>query len=714
MLLFDRVLWNGLFRFACFWALVIGVPAALDLVFDISDFAFIGTTAWTAITSIGTPEGAAAFAALSEPKFATDLAVGLGTVGLGFLAAYFVMHLVLVRLSLRRLRRSLGRFPDRKAFAEAYGNTIYPRLKDHPLIGHAWKEFDETLLDRARSADGVIGNTVRPQAFINFSLLKEKLPGLKILGSMSGYFVGVGLLLTFVGIVLALNKASGTVSAEDSEAMRVAMQDLLHIASFKFSTSIAGLGVSILFAIFARLIVIFVESALAGFCDAVEHQLRYIPPQSITVEMNEVAKEQRDELKEINSDRYFTRLAESITPLLEQAVGRAMAPVTQQIGDAVGALSSTSQTGMTDLLKRFSETVQGGAGTELKQLARTLEATNAALQQTQRGLNGSGEDFSRKMTEAADTLSRLVSEAGSRLEGSAESSRAALQEVVEAMRAAFERANAKVEEDLSNAATSASAKVEAEMSSVMERLGSQIGGFMTAMQEFQDNSARNVVATRDQITALQTEAATAIGEAGRRAAESLESGMTAVLGRISEEIAKLEAAMQAGASAYVSQANAISSATERTRETADAFAGVATQVRNVSTPLLQGGERIASASADLRAAVDRSAEELQRAGAASSQLAQSLTEQVTRLSETWDRYREQFDKIDYSLAAAVGTLSDTTETQFQKLVEHVNRMDGELAKLLAALQPTVEDIRGNAEALSDILEQWVGTTKAAE
>jgi hypothetical protein len=707
LIMLDRVLWSGWFRFICFWALAIGVPVAADFQFEFLDFALIGDTASRAVTGAGSSEGAAALAALSEPEFAMALAAGLGFVGAGFLAAYLVMHLALIRLGMWGLRRRVGRYKNRMAFADAYETSVYPQLIKHPLIGHAWKEFDETLLKGERSSDGVIGNTVRPQAFINFGLLKDKLPGLKMLGSLSGYFVGAGLLLTFIGIVLALNTAGDPRNFTSTDAMQAAMVHLLEIASFKFSTSIAGLFVSILFAIFARLIVIYAEGALSRFCDAVERQLRYTPPQSITVEMNEVAKEQRDQLKEINSDRYFTKLAENITPLIEQALGRAMAPVTQQIGDAVGALSSTSQSGVTDLLKKFSESVQGGAGTELKLLASTLAETNAALQQTQRGLNGSGEDFSRKMAEAAETMSRLVNEAGSRLEGSAESSRVALQEVVEAMRAAFERANVQVESDLGSAAQGASAKVEAAMAEVMERLGGQLGSFMTAMQEFQDNSARNVATTRDQLSTLQTEAAGIVGKASAEAAEALQSGLADVLTKVRDEISRLESAMQNGVSAYVGQATAISTATEKTREAADAFSGVAAQVRNAAAPLIQSGEQITTASTDLRTAVDRSTSELQRASAASSELAQSLREQVSRLNETWDKYREQFDKVDQSLAAAVGTLSETTEAQFQRLVDHVNQMDRELAKVLGSLQPTVEAIGGGAQDLSEILDEWV-------
>lgn len=703
----DRVLWSGWFRFICFWALAIGVPVAADLQFEFLDFALIGDTAWRAIMAGGSAEGSPAIAALSEPGFAVSLAVGLGLVGAGLLAAYLVMHLFMLRLGMWGLRRIVARHKNRRDFAEAYETSVYARLVEHPLVGHAWKEFDETLLKGDRSPDGVIGNTVRPQAFINFGLLKEKLPGLKMLGSISGYFVGTGLLLTFIGIVLALNTAGNSRNFTSTDAMQDAMVHLLEIASFKFSTSIAGLFVSIIFAIAARFIVIYAEGALSRFCDAVERQLRYTPPQSITVEMNEVAKEQRDQLKEINSDRYFTKLAENITPLIEQALGRAMAPVTQQIGDAVGALSSTSQSGVTDLLKKFSESVQGGAGTELRLLATTLAETNAALQQTQRGLNGSGEDFSRKMAEVAETMSRLVNEAGSRLEGSAESSRVALQEVVEAMRATFERANAKVESDLGNAAQGASAKVEAAMAETMERLGGQLGSFMSAMQEFQDSSVRNVATTRDQLSTLQTEAAGIVGKASAEAAEALQSGLADVLATVRDEISRLESAMQNGVSAYLGQATAISTATEKTREAADAFSGVATQVRSAAAPLIQSGEQITTATADLRTAVDRSTSELQRASAASSELAQSLREQVSRLNETWDKYREQFDKVDQSLAAAVGTLSETTEGQFQRLADYVDQMDKALANVLDDLKPTVASIGEGAQELSDVLDDWL-------
>jgi hypothetical protein len=94
---------------------------------------------------------------------------------------------------------------------------------------------------------------VRPGSLLNFGAAREQLPGLKMMGSVPGYFVGVGLLLTFVGLVLALQQASAAVSSNDANGMQIATRQLLKVATFKFATSIAGLGSSIVLSIFFRI-----------------------------------------------------------------------------------------------------------------------------------------------------------------------------------------------------------------------------------------------------------------------------------------------------------------------------------------------------------------------------------------------------------------------------------------------------------------------------
>ena len=60
--------------------------------------------------------------------------------------------------------------------------------------------------------------------------------------------------------------------------MQSALQGLLHAATFKFSTSIAGLAVSIILAFVFRLYAIRIEASLSDFCEALESKLNYLSP----------------------------------------------------------------------------------------------------------------------------------------------------------------------------------------------------------------------------------------------------------------------------------------------------------------------------------------------------------------------------------------------------------------------------------------------------
>jgi hypothetical protein len=111
----------------------------------------------------------------------------------------------------------------------------------------------------------------------NLADARGELFGLKMMGSIPGYFVGLGLLLTFIGLVLALNKAAGSTAAGSAEAMTDSLNELLAAATFKFSTSIAGLGASLALALIFRTYQIWIEGAFAGFSRALERRMLFYP-----------------------------------------------------------------------------------------------------------------------------------------------------------------------------------------------------------------------------------------------------------------------------------------------------------------------------------------------------------------------------------------------------------------------------------------------------
>src|SRR5690606_37654077 len=147
------------------------------------------------------------------------------------------------------------------------------------------------------------------------------------------------------------------------------------------------------------------------------------------------------------------------------------------------------------------------------------------LQETQRGLHGTGEDFGRRMSEAAENLNRLIVDAGEKLGDGSEKSRAALLEVVASLRETFEQANRKVDEDLGRAAAGASARVEDAMGRVLGRLESQVGAFSAGVDNFQESTARGLEETREKVAAANAAAVETVGRISEEAAKAMQAGV---------------------------------------------------------------------------------------------------------------------------------------------------------------------------------------------
>ncbi|MCK1466863.1 anti-phage ZorAB system protein ZorA [Bradyrhizobium sp. CW10] len=292
----SRVLWNGVIRFFVFWLILSGVVYAASLALPFLNLALIVQTVDLAVK--GQLEG------LSSQAFAFALATLIATTALGFVVAYFLMHVVLIWLAIADAGRQITRQRTSVEFAERF-DTVDKRLSRHPLIGQAWRAFDQTTFRKNDSEQ--IQTTVRPGTLINIGNARERLTGLKMMGSVPGYFVGVGLFLTFIGLVLALQQASAAVGSSDAEGMQAATRQLLKVATFKFATSIAGLGSSIVLSIFFRIYTVWIESAFDRFNHALEDRLRFVSSQSIAWNMHESLAAQLTELKQINSSDFFAR-----------------------------------------------------------------------------------------------------------------------------------------------------------------------------------------------------------------------------------------------------------------------------------------------------------------------------------------------------------------------------------------------------------------------
>jgi hypothetical protein len=663
-------------RIPLFWCLVLAVVAASAFAFPPLDLQLVSKTVGEAFA--GNIEH------VSRREFAFALASLLAALAGGLAIAFYLLLVLPVQLTLRRARALVARAQGKKgtladvrrAFAMAFP-SVRERLGRNWLLGHAWFEFDETLFDT--DSDRAIGSTVRPQAFFHLGLARERLGGLKMMNAVPGYFVGLGLLLTFVGLVFALYKAGAAATAGDADVMAAEMGELLQIATFKFSTSIAGLGASLVLSIFFRWYFVLIEAAFDRFDAALERGLLYAAPQAISMTISRTLEEQLVQLKDITQGEFFARMGTELAPRMNSAIAEAMAPITEHIGNAVGSLTTGSERGIQDMLAKFVDSLQHGAGTEMRELAATLKQFQMSIVEMQGGLRGSGSDFSEKLSEAADNLNRMVERAGRSFEESSGQSRDALVAVVTSLTETLERANGEMDKKLGAAANGASEKLEAAMGLVLGKLDGQIGQIGQSVGDFQG----------------------AMGEQAEALTLRLRAELDMALEGAKKQFAELATSMRAIEGALTSQKVALEAASGEVRRTSEAFGESARSVQMASAPLLTVGERFTGATSRLATSVDNSLATLTSAKEEMERLAAGLATTNEQAGAFWTSFTAKFEAVDTALAQSVGKLSEATVQQQQLLTDHVRKVDEGLATAVTKLSPLLIELSESAGMLAD-------------
>lgn len=192
--------------------------------------------------------------------------------------------------------------------------AISKELAANPVLGEVWRAFAVTLEPAPRSGE-VLGYTRRPQEHFDDSLLLSTGFNIRFYQAVPNLLVGLGLLFTFVGLVAALHFASGGVRAADVAVAQAALGDLLAAATFKFATSIAGLGSSILFSWREKAQLHRAHARILRFCHALEAR-------TVPVTAESVALAQLEELRRQSAD--LQRLARGGFEGLPQGVERAL------------------------------------------------------------------------------------------------------------------------------------------------------------------------------------------------------------------------------------------------------------------------------------------------------------------------------------------------------------------------------------------------------
>jgi uncharacterized phage infection (PIP) family protein YhgE len=252
---------------------------------------------------------------------------------------------------------------------------------------HVWREYREHLAPSGAGSIPVVTTTKLPSEHFTLEALAAGRVPLRFFSSFSNMLVGFGIFGTFLGLAAGIHLVSQELSGS-AEELKGALGGLLGGAFLSFLKSAVAILCSIVFTLTERHGIAALESAIDNVCKALDRRLRLQTPEQI-------AQEQLRELaavRQLNGE-FVPQLAAALEQRITVRLEAALVQVHQGLLDLKAERASSNEEFLTKSLDEFRKSVQGAAGDELQNLARSLGAVRETVDRSASALAVGQEQF---------------------------------------------------------------------------------------------------------------------------------------------------------------------------------------------------------------------------------------------------------------------------------------------------------------------------------
>jgi methyl-accepting chemotaxis protein len=568
------------------------------------------------------------------------------------LCALFLFDSTFIRVQVRRRTRVVARIKDRIEFAEAMPGVERLMLGTR-YLRHSWLKFRETLIEPSiEDAPGrkVVRNTARPQDYFNTAEAGLRFP---LYRAMPNLLVGIGLLLTFFGLVTALFFTTTAIkNATDLVASQNALRDLLYAASFKFYTSIAGLGGSIVLTLTLRYGTSAVEKSFDKLASTLESKLVFVTPESIAFDHYREAQEQTRNLRLFNTEVAISvgkRIEEALAATLPSYLAQAMAPIGKSLDQVAVKLTSMNEGAIGELAGSFANKLQGVTGESMTGLVTTLSDLRISLEEMNRGISANGLGLTTATREFEGVSSRMANR---------------IEEAVEAVTRGLVSQSESIGRNVAQAAIDAG-----------------------------EQSRTKVIAAGADVAETLSGIGQQLSDAVRGMEESLQ-GTVRAMSNIERSIAE-----------HVSSISLLSKAT---LETEGAMTSSAKSMREAGAPLVETSRLIAEASKRISDVTGNSEAGISGALIEIRNISQLLQTTLQTTAEQWQRYEQRFKGVDDSLGLVLDRIIRSVQENLDTLATFVTKIDEKLSGAVDKLGGGITELGEFAESMEQITTRLNG------
>ena len=565
-----------------------------------------------------------------------------------------------------------------KHFESALKRRTEPRHR----LGVAWEEFRETTVTLGDKTNQ-LHNTVRPTAFFG----REEL-GLNhgIWRYIPALFVSVGLFLTFLGLVAALDQTSEILREAESadNATTEGLTTLLRIAGAKFIMSLTGLLCSIIFTLVLRFVAKRTDGILHKLCADIEKRCTFLSEQMLLSNIINHAKEQTENLKIFSTEL----VAQIAKPLREELPETIRSSIAQAMAPAIETLSRSTGKGIEMMADNVSSQLVHGIQDSVNAMNEAIGNVSNSLEFVTKRLDQSANKVGGQVDSAVEALTRQIGNLETAMAGSSKEAARTFNEASDAMLREMNEALQKIQTTSTDGAQQI-ADANRAMAETAKTLSHNVqGSVMTSVE----SSGR-------QIERAGQEMASSISTATGTMRENLLGPMSAVAEKVASFVSTIEAAsdrMKRFADSVGTSAATVTSSNEGLERSAQTLENAAAPVRDaiigIESTSKSVADRVEAASASMQLTTKHT-ESLMRGAREAIEASQStMREAIVSLQDSIREFKnvlERYDKIDRNLGDAFRKIETAVQSSINEIGNFERNLNKEFGDALNRLQAVI-------------------------
>ena len=265
----------------------------------------------------------------------------------------------------------------------------------------AFSEYSETLIiPKPKDDDQFIQNSIRPHDHFNGDLFETTGINPRTALAWPNYFIGFGLLITFIGLVGALDVASSglqEVGSSSPQGMQQILKELLSTASFKFITSVFGILISLILGYLFNKLFHNIDKKIAELNVLIEKGVIYTFSEKILLKISELSEES------LATQRNFR-------DSLGTALGDSLKPLNNTLSEFAEKISSLNTDAMSDMIKEFEKSISSSATDHIENVSKSLLMVSDTLSSFSKNTDQVSNQFKDDVSRASNSLIDAINE----------------------------------------------------------------------------------------------------------------------------------------------------------------------------------------------------------------------------------------------------------------------------------------------------------------